>query len=106
MFGLGPEDLRGAWSAGLRRPLGGAFRPEWKRLSQIGSVRRGQLGTRLGRPLSLAVFETIALPIHFQNVDMMREPVPSSAPVSLSDPNASVHSLNGRLLVTRVALRS
>jgi len=52
-----------------------------------------------------ALLEAVALAVHLQDVHVVGEPV-SSAPVSRSEPSTSVHSANGRLLVTNVEPRS
>jgi len=54
---------------------------------------------------SLALFEPIAVAVHFEDVEWWVSRS-SSAPVSRSDPNTPVHSSNGRLLVTMVEPRS
>ncbi len=53
-----------------------------------------------------AALEPVALAVHFQDVDVVGETVQQCAPVSLSDPNTSVHSSKGRLVVTRIEPRS
>ena len=52
-----------------------------------------------------AVAEAVAVAVHLQDRDVVGEPV-SSAPVRRSDPNTSVHSSKGRLVVTRMDPRS
>ena len=51
----------------------------------------------------LAVSETIAVAVHLQNLNMMREPVEQRAGQPLG---TDVHSSNGKLLMTIVAPRS
>ena len=53
-----------------------------------------------------AVAEAVALAVHFKNVDVVCVRRSSSAPVRRSDPNTSVHSSKGRLVVTRMEPRS
>jgi hypothetical protein len=50
---------------------------------------------------SLALFEPIAVAVHFEDVDVVGQSVEQRT-VSRSDPNTPVHSSNGRLLVTMV----
>jgi hypothetical protein len=66
----------GGWSVGLRRPQGDAFRPERKPSPQFSAATRpGWLGTWLFGTPSLAVFQPVTFPVHFQDVDVMGEPV-------------------------------
>ena len=58
-----------------------------------------------GFPPFLALVETIALAVHFQDMDMVGEAVQQS-PGQAFEPNISVHSSNGKLEVTRIEPRS
>ena len=57
----------------------------------------------LGGPLALAVLEPVAFPVHLQDVDVVGESIQQRAG---SEPRTSVHSWNGKLLVTSVEPRS
>ena len=59
----------------------------------------------LGISAFLALVETIALAVHFQDMDMVGEAVQQS-PGQAFEPNISVHSSNGKLEVTRIEPRS
>ena len=54
---------------------------------------------------SLALFEPIAVAVHFQDVDVVGQPIEQSAGQPLG-PETPVHSSNGRLEVTMVEPRS
>ena len=73
------------------------------------TLDRGRLDSgMLFRGGSAALSETVAVAVHLDDVYAVCELVRQSAgqPVSLSDPNISVHSSNGRFVVTRSDPRS
>ena len=83
-----------------RPPAGGlpAFRDQawWRRPADCrGGVAR----------TPLALFEPVAVAVHFEDVDVVGQPVEQRAG-QRSEPNTPVHSSNGRLLVTMVEPRS
>jgi len=53
-----------------------------------------------------AVSESVALTVHFKDVDMMVQPVEKRACEALRPEGAGVHSSNGKLDVTMVDPRS
>ena len=55
----------------------------------------------LGSNVLPAVPEAVAVAVHLQDMDVVGERS-SSAPVGRSEPNTSVHSSKGRLVVTRM----
>ena len=63
----------------------------------VWSLRRGVLP---------AALEAVALAAHLQDVDVWWVRRSSNAPLRRSDPNTSVHSSKGRLVVTRMEPRS
>ena len=78
----------GVWSGGLRRLKGGAFRPERKTSSSPRRVRRrgsragaevGGSGVRRRASFAFALFQTVALAVHLQDVDMVGEAVQQRA---------------------------
>ena len=77
--GGGSFDLRGScgggWSGGLRRPQGGAVRPEWKPPSQLVAQYWVRSGARLSGTPSFAVLEPVTFPVHLQDVDMVGETI-------------------------------
>ena len=80
----------------------------WRAPDLPRSEHRGRLTAdrvlRLALAL-LALFEAIAVAVHFEDVDVVGQPIEQRA-VNLSDPNTPVHSSNGKLLVTKVEPRS
>ena len=68
-----------------------------------GGVRSGvvRIIRDLGSNVLPAVPEAVAVAVHLQDMDVVGERS-SSAPVRRSEPNTSVHSSKGRLVVTRM----
>jgi hypothetical protein len=54
----------------------------------------------------LALFEPVAVAVHFQDVDVVGQAVEQGTGQPLGPANTPVHSSNGRLLVTMVEPRS
>ena len=82
----------------------------WDQVRSRGPQFRSESGVDriiryLGGGALPAVLETVAVAVHLQDVNVVGEPVKQS-PVSLSEPNTSVHSSKGRLVVTRTEPRS
>jgi len=75
----------GVWSGGLRRPQGGAVRPERKTSSPTRRERRGHLrlagsgGGRLPAAFAFALFQAVALAVHLQNMHVVGEPIQQRA---------------------------
>ena len=77
----------------------------WDQVRSRGPQFRSESGVDriiryLGGGALPAVLETVAVAVHLQDVNVVGERS-SRAPVSLSEPNTSVHSSKGRLVVTR-----
>ena len=70
---------------------------------ELGGVRSGvvRIIRDLGSNVLPAVPEAVAVAVHLQDMDVVGERS-SSAPVRRSEPNTSVHSSKGRLVVTRM----
>ena len=71
----------------------------WSESGVVRSIRD------LGSNVLPAVPEAVAIAVHLQDMDVVGERS-SSAPVRRSEPNTSVHSSKGRLVVTRMEPRS